>query len=325
MKQESNSKSTLQAAMLTLAIVAVVVAVGAASAQSETERYFDDTGHTVRGALLAYFDSHGGLAVFGYPITDDFRDESTGLVVQYFQYARFEWHPENPEGSQVQLGRLGVELGYTQPSISSDQIPAAGNPYCAYFSETGHAVCYAFLDYFRARGGVDVFGYPISEIYIEKDRMVQAFENGRMEWHSEKPASQKVQLTLVGEPAFNALGLDSSLKDPKPQPGQPRVVTRLNVRASVSTPVTGRASPQTVFVVVKDQHNNALDGAVVTITIKYSSGNQTIPLPNTDPRGITKFNLLGGQTHAGSFVAIDVLVTYGGITARTRTSFLPWW
>ncbi|NTW00543.1 MAG: sortase, partial [Oscillochloris sp.] len=54
----------------------------------------------------------GGLAVFGYPISEPF-DEDVGSgtrQVQYFERNRFEEHPEEPAAYRVQLGRLGAEL-----------------------------------------------------------------------------------------------------------------------------------------------------------------------------------------------------------------------
>jgi hypothetical protein len=53
--------------------------------------------------------------MFGYPISKEFeeRNPDTGEVykVQYFERARFEWHPEN-QGTPyaVLLGRLGAQL-----------------------------------------------------------------------------------------------------------------------------------------------------------------------------------------------------------------------
>ncbi|MBX6341852.1 MAG: hypothetical protein IRY97_05290, partial [Thermomicrobiaceae bacterium] len=49
------------------------------------------------------------LALFGYPISEEFRDPQTGLTVQYFERARFEYHPANPDPYKVLLGRLGAE------------------------------------------------------------------------------------------------------------------------------------------------------------------------------------------------------------------------
>lgn len=84
--------------------------------------YFAETGHAACGSFLDYWSSHGlefgdegtsfreSLALFGYPISQEFEDPDTGLVTQYFERARFEFHPDNPEEYQVLLGRLGADL-----------------------------------------------------------------------------------------------------------------------------------------------------------------------------------------------------------------------
>ena len=56
--------------------------------------------------FLAYFDEHGGLSVFGNPISaNEFQPD--GRLVQYFERARFEWHPELAAGENVTLADLG--------------------------------------------------------------------------------------------------------------------------------------------------------------------------------------------------------------------------
>jgi spore germination protein len=84
--------------------------------------YFEATGQNACGAFLDYWESHGlnfgdqgisyreSLALFGYPISDEFTDPETGRTVQYFERARFEYHPEHA-GTQheVLLGLLGNE------------------------------------------------------------------------------------------------------------------------------------------------------------------------------------------------------------------------
>ncbi len=84
--------------------------------------YFPETGHSLCGAFLAYWQSYGiefgdpgvsfreSLALFGYPISEPFTDPVTGLRVQYFERARFEEHPQNPEPYRVLLGLLGTDL-----------------------------------------------------------------------------------------------------------------------------------------------------------------------------------------------------------------------
>jgi outer membrane protein assembly factor BamB len=78
--------------------------------------YFSETGHNVSGAFQTFFLARGGLEQFGYPLTEEFQEPSqdgSGQVftVQYFQRARFEYHPEHAGTPyEVQLGLLGSEL-----------------------------------------------------------------------------------------------------------------------------------------------------------------------------------------------------------------------
>jgi hypothetical protein len=67
--------------------------------------YFARTGHIVSHSFLRYFRENGGLDIFGYP-RSEFMDED-GLVVQYFQRARMEWHPDDLSGAQIRLTDLG--------------------------------------------------------------------------------------------------------------------------------------------------------------------------------------------------------------------------
>ncbi len=67
-------------------------------------------GFNVCNGFRAYWEQYGGLAVFGYPLSQEYVDPRTGVVTQYFERARFEWHPGAwPERYDVLLGRLGAE------------------------------------------------------------------------------------------------------------------------------------------------------------------------------------------------------------------------
>ena len=85
--------------------------------------YYAATGHNLCGGFAAYWNQNGGLATFGYPISEEFQEKNpdTGVVytVQYFQRARFEWHPgESPATFDVELGRLGAQVLQTQYGVS---------------------------------------------------------------------------------------------------------------------------------------------------------------------------------------------------------------
>ena len=73
------------------------------------------TGHTLGGIFKTYWEQHGGLAQFGYPITEEYQEVSLTdgktYTTQYFERARFENHPEN-KGTQYEVlqGLLGREM-----------------------------------------------------------------------------------------------------------------------------------------------------------------------------------------------------------------------
>jgi hypothetical protein len=72
---------------------------------------FAATGKTVRGPFLAYWQAHGGLSQFGYPISDERSEVSPTdgktYTVQYFERAVFELHPDNQAPYDILLSLLG--------------------------------------------------------------------------------------------------------------------------------------------------------------------------------------------------------------------------
>lgn len=298
-------------------------------------RYFEQTGHYVCGEFLRFFEEHGGLKIFGYPLTEEFNDPTHGnLRVQYFQTSRMELHPENPKPYRVLLGLLVDELGYKFPPASPEQIPAFNSSRHHYFPETQHVVSYAFLDYFRSHGGIDIFGYPRSEFMYEDGYLVQYFQRARMEWRPENPPDSQISLTNLGEQYIERFGLPGPYDDPKPPPPGPdddsrttpqAPVTRLNVTASVRYAITGRSGKQTVFVYVSDQRQEPVQGAAVEMTANYQSGARYYECGPTNTTGFTRCSFEIVRSPVGKRVVIDVTATHGGLTGTTQTSFTPWW
>jgi len=166
--------------------------------------YFPQTRHNLCFGFRAYWEQFGGLATFGYPITEEFQEN--GLTVQYFERARFEWHPgQFPQRYDVLLGLLGDEVtaGRTDPAFQPAQ--PSSNPACVYFPQTRHNLCSGFRAYWEQFGGLATFGYPISEEFQEvnpdtgKVYTVQYFERERFEWHpGEFPQRYDVLLGRLG-------------------------------------------------------------------------------------------------------------------------------
>ena len=182
---------------------AIVAPGGATAAPSAV--YFPVTGHVVSGDFLTFWRANGGLAIFGYPLTEMIQQD--GLQVQYFERARFELHPEFAGTPYiVELELLGNETVAGRTDAAFARQTAAPNWSDTvdrlYFAATGHYLAYGFKTYWQQHGGLAVFGYPISEEFTENGRTVQYFERARFEWWPEhRGTPYEVQLGLLGTDA----------------------------------------------------------------------------------------------------------------------------
>jgi hypothetical protein len=206
------------------------------TAQPAGAYYFPQTKHAISGAFRDYWEQNGGLDRFGYPLTSVF--ESGGLRVQYFERARFEYHPEHAPPYNVELGLLTAFLtqgrtfpkgpppsptprpGATPGSSASPATPGIPpfnatptQPPALFFPETGHNLAAPFLAYWQARGGLASFGLPISEPLSEVNQVdgktytVQYFERARLEYHPENNGNPYVILLgLMGLETLNTGG-----------------------------------------------------------------------------------------------------------------------
>lgn len=185
--------------------------------------YFRETAHTVCGGFLEFHRTRGGVEIFGYPLTETFTDTNKGLIIQYFQRVRMEWHPHNPGPYRVVVGSLVDELGYQFPPATPEQIPDTNGSLHYYFPQTGHAVSLVFLDFFRQNGGIDIFGYPLSESMYENGYIVQYFQRARMEWHPAAPRDAQIRLTNLGELYIARFGVPKDALQPRHPPSPPGI------------------------------------------------------------------------------------------------------
>lgn len=314
---------------LLLMVYATLPFTARTAAQSPDEaQYFPEKGHTVRAPFIEYFVQTGGVNQHGFPITDDYVDPRTGLLVQYFEKSRFEWHPGNPEPYKVLLGLLGDEMGKRTAPINIAAIPAANDPTCLYFEPTGHSLCHNFKDYFLQHGGIDRFGYPISEYMMEGTQIVQYFQRARMEWHPEKPPGHKVQLGPMGSQLYRLAGLDPRRLEPNYEPlsgAGTYSVRSLVARGSVINSVAVSQGTQTTFVFVTDQLGRPVSEASVTVVVHYPHGDEVFTLPPTTAAGTTLQTFAVPTVKAGTIVSIDFILAYAGVFTQTRTSYMVWY
>lgn len=100
-------------------------------------QFFAETGHTVCEPFLSYWKKNGlkdaalppfgqSLALFGLPLSEpqpELNSSGENVMTQWFERARFEYHPDKPAQFQVLLGLLGAESA--KPASSST--PASGD------------------------------------------------------------------------------------------------------------------------------------------------------------------------------------------------------
>jgi YVTN family beta-propeller protein len=204
-----------------LAVVAALVLVMAGLPSHvlahDDEHCFEETGNCVDGRVQEFWERNGGVEVFGRPIGGLQQEQVGGRLkqAQWFERARIELHPEQPQPYDVQLGRVGAErLG--QQGRNWFALPkAAPTAGCRTFAGTGHQVCEPFLAAWRERGvdldgnnvtsereSLALFGMPLSEPQPEmldgREVVVQWFERARFELHPRDGAPAEVHFGLLG-------------------------------------------------------------------------------------------------------------------------------
>lgn len=192
------------AALLLLPGIQLTASITAAAA----DQCFPETGKCMQGRFAQYWEEHGGLAQQGYPITDEFDEISSidgkAYRVQYFERARFEYHPENQPPYDVLLGQLGREQYLAKYPTGR---PAGGTGDVC-FEVTNRCLRGIFFQYWNEHGGLDQQGYPLSDEFDEvsptdgKTYRVQYFERARFEYHPENQPPYNVLLGLLGREQY---------------------------------------------------------------------------------------------------------------------------
>jgi glucose/arabinose dehydrogenase len=212
--------------LMVLPGVLILAALAPVASAAPGDRCFPETGECFAGRFREYWDSNGGLPVFGFPVDEQRMEQGTegAFTTQWFERERFEAHPENRAPYDVLLGRLGDELlrrqGRDWATFPKGQ-PQAG---CQFFDVTGHSVCEPFLSYWRTHGlefdggagksyaeSLALFGLPLSEPAMETNSsgftvLTQWFERARFEYLPANPDPYKVLLGRLGAEVYDPTG-----------------------------------------------------------------------------------------------------------------------
>lgn len=186
--------------------------------------YIPETGHSVDGVFLESWRAWGGAASWGLPLTAELQEN--GRIVQYYDYGRFEYHPDDPNGAVVQFGELGEQLqpfvvrrmsGSGSSAVNEAALTArAWAPLEAsersdsetwrFVSETGHAVAGEFKAFWEATGESGYLGNPLSEPYKVDGVTYQVFERGTLAQRTGEPPA----MVPVGKMMVERLRLDTT-------------------------------------------------------------------------------------------------------------------
>jgi photosystem II stability/assembly factor-like uncharacterized protein len=124
------------------------------------------------------------------------------------------WHDGIYKTTKLQV-QPPAPVATAQPEATGTPIPGPKEPLPTdpiasfqssesvwYFSEAGHSLSHGFLSFWLTHGGVEQFGMPITEEFVENGTTVQYFERALMEYH---PASgdqpERIVLGLLGRMA----------------------------------------------------------------------------------------------------------------------------
>ena len=284
---------------------------------------------TISGEFLDFYrQTDAYLLLLGFPITDVVdHPVYPGAKSQYFQRARLDLYPNEPEGQRVRLASLGVWLYDETRRGKPANLPYVPSV-CRMFESRQIPVCYDFLKFYEEHDGEIYFGEPIAPMEkLANNRIVQYFERARLEYWPENPPKMRVMLTDVGK-------IDCDITCPKNGPGLgpsssapgPENII-LTVHAFTARPLVAPNSKQTVYVIVQNQNFRPESGVLVTLSLRLPNGQfQNHRLDETDQNGLTKIDLPVGVYKPNQIVEVTVQAELPqGPEATTSTYFRIWW
>ncbi len=299
-----------------IAVLATLVAISASSLLKTSPSYaqgvcqtFSETGKTVCGRFLQYWQTHDGLAQQGLPISEAIGEisdvDGKTYTVQYFERAVFEYHPENQPPHDVLLSLLGaLRLKEKYSDTKPGNMPTGANT--RRFEQTGASVGGGFLEYWLSHGGLEQQGYPISGEFQEvselngQSYLVQYFERAVFEYHPENPPGSQVLLSQLGTFRYKQVVGTNKLTSP-PLPVPPAIAEPTPTR--VPAQPTATRAPQAPQPTQPPAPPTASSKGNVKITSIYYDGQETrsegdeyVVIKNL---GTSAVNMAGWHLYAG--------------------------
>jgi len=189
----------------------LVIATDVRGAASTDGRYvvWERIEFPTQSTLLAYDLQTGSRFTIVSYATDD--DATIGIAGTNISDAVIAWDRWSTSDYRTEI--RAAAFHQLLPSGREPDPGTTGESW-TYFPETSHYLAWGFRDFWERSGGLPVFGYPLTEEYIETnadtgtDYTVQFTERQRFEWHPENGGTPyQVLLGRLGYEQAADLGL----------------------------------------------------------------------------------------------------------------------
>ncbi len=288
--------------VLPIVVVAGIVVAGIGILASRQDafspmRYFPETGHVVREPFLSFFEERGGLAMFGFPLSDAYTT-ADGVLVQTFQRAQMQLTVRGVELAPV--GRL-LHLGDGEGSFT------AAPP---------------FREFYEAQGGASFFGPPLGRAREENGVLIQDFERARLVLDT-LGGVRMYELGSVYLAAFPPAegGIQANIR----LRGTPLPPSGVRASVSVEKPTISQSEVQTLYLYVEDVNGNPVAGAQALAVLSYDGVTAEVVMPDTDERGLASASFVAPPAEPGSRVIVEMHVLAGETFLTVETAYFQWW
>lgn len=277
------------------------------------------TGFEVMPQFAPLYERYGSK-LLGEPITGAC-DLAAGGMAQYFQRMRLESRNDGegirffPLGEWARAGAGEEELG-SAPDYDRQRV----------FEETGFSVRDQFLDFYEGHHGEDVLGPPISPQLDEGGLRVQYFRNGRLEWHPDAVAEERVRVGNLGQAHYAQAAHDVTCEI-LARPVEAAAVENVRIQVATAAPILYEGEEQVVFALVSTEAGAPVRGVMVEAVLGEDDDSFVVTLGRTDEEGRVHASFDVPDFEPGQKVPLSVIAyaADGSEIGRTRHSFETWW
>lgn len=302
-------------------IVGLLAACGDGLTEAGLPTAVSEAGIPVAAEFQEFYAAYGGRAVLGEPITELFTAGAAERPLQYFQNVRLEYDATT---GKVVVSPLGAwELGGLNEQVLA---PVSADGVVRSFPHSRFTVQDEFLRFYEEKAGGVLLGLPLSAQLNVDGLRVQYFENGRLEWHPEAPASQRVQLSGLGQAHFDT-EMAFTYQEMRPaRPVSSAGVGKVMLSAYVKAPILYDGEAQTLYVTVRTPGEDPVSNVVVEVAVSVDDEVQTVRSVPTNELGQVVLPLDFAIPPGKDVVLrLTALNENGRFLGETVLTYKTWW